>query len=241
VEQIPTDCVFTGVRPESTGVGVAARWCCVSGLLGSLLFLAGDMLFYGTASSGAEFHAYNEMAKRSIAVLLLGGAVGPIAAIFSAMGMGIFYVTAKAAGARLGAVASSLLAAMMLIGGAYHAVFTNFGFAARVSDATVRETLLLEVGKLWSALSYPMYAVGVLGTIAVYVLVLSGRSGFPRWLLLFLPTVISMTSTVLREYFLMLPAPFGGVVRGGWINGSFVIFFALALWVFWRSEHPRGA
>jgi hypothetical protein len=74
------------------------RQCCLSGLLGSVLFLSGDMLFYGNWSSGADFHAYHEMAARPLALLVIGGALGPVAALFSAFGMGIFYLTLKSGG-----------------------------------------------------------------------------------------------------------------------------------------------
>jgi hypothetical protein len=43
-----------------------------------------------------------------------------------------------------------------------------------------------------------------------------------------------MVSSVFRGYFLIIPAPLGAVFRGGWINGSFLLFFALATLVFWR-------
>src|SRR5580693_4325060 len=70
-----------------------ARLCCLSGLLGGVLFLVGDMLFYGSWSSGADFHSFRVMAGRPDAELVVGGALGPVAALFSAFGMGIFYLT----------------------------------------------------------------------------------------------------------------------------------------------------
>jgi hypothetical protein len=43
-----------------------------------------------------------------------------------------------------------------------------------------------------------------------------------------------MAGDAFRRFFEMIPAPFGGVIRGGWINGSFLLFFAIATCVFWR-------
>jgi hypothetical protein len=213
-----------------------ARLCCVSGLLGSLLFLAGDMLFYGTWSTGAGFHPYSQMAARPAWLLVTGGALGPLAALFSAAGMGIFYLTLASAGRKMACTAASLLAAMMLIGGSYHALYTCLGFAAKVADETTRESLLAQVAALRNTVSYPMYAAGVLGTLLVYLLALSKKTRFPRWLLIFLPTTLSMASSSFRTYFAMIPAPLGGIIRGGWINGSFVLFFAIATCVFWSLE-----
>ena len=212
-----------------------ARLCCLSGLLGSVLFLAGDMLFYGTWSSGADFHSFRVMAGRPDAELVLGGALGPVAAIFSAFGMGIFYVALEASGRKLAFAAAVLLALMMLIGSSYHAVFTVFGFASKVAEPATRESLLAQVSNLRNTISYPMYASGLVGTALVYLLALSKQTRFPRRLLLFLPTTLSLASDAFRSVFVEIPAPFGGLIRGGWINGSFVLFFAVATCVFWRT------
>jgi hypothetical protein len=212
------------------------RLYCLSGLLGSVLFLSGDMLFYGNWSNGADFHAYREMAGRSLPILVVGGTLGPVAALFSAFGMGIFYLTLKSGGRKLAFAAATLLAVMMLIGSSYHAVFTVFGFASKVGEQTTRETLLAQVASLRDTISYPMYASGLAGTAAVYLLALWKKTQFPRWLLLFLPTTLSLASDAFRSLFVMIPAPIGGIVRGGWINGSFVLFFGIATCVFWRLE-----
>ncbi len=214
------------------------RLCCLSGLFGSVLFLSGDMLFYGDWSSGATFHAYREMAERPLAQLVLGGALGPVAAVFSAFGMGIFYLTLESAGQKLACTAVVLFAVMMLIGGSYHAVYTVFGFASKVADQTARETLVMQAASLRNAISYPMYTTGMAGTALVYLLVLWKRTRFPRWLLIFLPTILSMASSTFRGYFVLIPAPVGGIIRGGWINGSFVLFFAVATCIFWQFEMP---
>jgi hypothetical protein len=225
-----------GMRPNAiTRIGLA-RLCCLSGLIGSLLFLSGDMLFYGSWSSGANFHAYQTMAERPLAKLVIGGAIGPIAALFSAVGMGIFYLALESSGRKLACVVAVLFAVMVLIGGSYHALYAGFGFAAKTTQQTAREILMMQVTSLRNAISYPMYAAGAAGTLLVYWLALWRRTRFPRWLLLFLPTTLSMASSVFRSYFVLIPAPLGGIIRGGWINGSFVLFFAVATGVFWRFD-----
>ena len=212
------------------------RLCCLSGLFGSILFLGGDMLFYGNFVSGAEFHPYSEMAARSLLLLIAGGAIGPIAALFSAYGMGIFYWTLEPGSRKWARVTAALLAIMMLIGGAYHALYTCLGFAAKVTEKTTREMLLTQVASLRDTISYPMYAAGGAGTVLAYLLVFLSKTRFPRWLLIFLPTTLSLASSTFRSYFLLIPAPVGGLVRGGWINGSFVLFFGIATCVFWRLD-----
>ena len=216
------------------------RVCCLSGLLGSLLFLTGDMLWYGGWTSGAGFHSHAVMAQRPDAIIILAAALGPVAALFSAVGMGIFFLTLEPAGRRLAATAAALLAVMMLIGGAYHALYGCFGFTERIQDASIRQVLTAQVAALRDGVSYPMYAAGVVGTLLVYALALTRRTRFPRWLVLLLPTTLSEASTLFHAAFLTIPAPLGGWLLGGWINGSFVLFFAIATPVFWRLGAEGG-
>jgi hypothetical protein len=212
------------------------RLCCLSGLLGSMLFLSGDMLFYGTLSSGAGFHPYVEMAQRTSMQLVIGGALGPVAALFSAIGMGLFYLTMGSGNRRLAGTVAILFAVTMLIGGSYHAVYTVFGFAAKIADPAVREQLMDAVTTLRDTIYYPMYAAGISGTALAYGLGLWKKTQFPRWLLVLLPTTLSLASSALHNYFLLLPAPVGGLIRGGWINASFVLFFGVATIAFWRAR-----
>lgn len=212
------------------------RWCCLSGLLGSLLFLAGDMLFYGSWSSGADFHPYQQMAQRSTELLVLGGAIGPVAALFSALGMGVFALTLEPASQKLANTVAVLLAIMILIGGSYHAVYTCLGFASKLVDPTLRDTVLAQVTNLRTAISYLMYGAGLTATALTYWLALTKNTFFPRWLLLFMPTTLSLLASPLHDALVKIPAPLGSIVRGGWINGSFTLFFALATSVFWRND-----
>src|SRR5260370_907926 len=59
-----------------------------AGVLGALLFFAGDMLFYGYLGSGAGFHEgmIVTVTNASLARLFVGGLVGPVAACLCIVG-----------------------------------------------------------------------------------------------------------------------------------------------------------
>lgn len=198
--------------------------------------LAGDYLFYGAFTSGRDLNPLAIMRGRADWQLLLGGAVGPVAAMLYAVGMLIFFLTLKPVNYWLAAFASLALAAMALIGGAYHAVFTMYGFVGRVDDQTQRALLIGSVRALYNWLASMSYIFGAVGTLTVLILGVRQRGEFPRWLLLLLPTILVVLCLMLTPMFTMIPAPLGGLIRGGRINGSFVLFFALATWVFWSSR-----
>ena len=225
------------MQPDSLAPLPLLRLCCLSGLLGSSLFLAGDMMFYGTLSSAADFHPLVEMAHRPLSAIVIGGLLGPIAAIFSGFGMGVFYLTTKSGSRRIALAITAALAIMMFTGGAYHAIYAVFGFASRVSDPSIRQNLIAQVASLRNAVSWPMYLAGITGTLLAYFLPFYRKTLFPRWLLILLPTTLSMADSAFRPIFLRIPAPLGSLIRGGWINGSFVLFFAAASLLFWNSPY----
>ncbi|MEJ7578758.1 MAG: hypothetical protein WKF74_17315 [Pyrinomonadaceae bacterium] len=191
--------------------------------------------------SGHDLNPIAIMQARADWQLLLGGAVGPVAAMFYAVGMSIFFLTLKSVNYRLAAFASLALAAMVLVGGAYHAVFTMYGFVGRVGNQIERELLTGNVRTLYNWLAWMSYACGTLGTLTVLTLGIRRESEFPKWLLPLLPANLVVLCFLLTPAFESLPAPLGGLIRGGRINGSFVLFFALATWAFWSSGESRAS
>jgi hypothetical protein len=72
----------------------------------------------------------------------------------------------------------------------------------------------MQITSLRDTISYPMYATEMAGTALAYWQGLSTKTQFPRWFLIFIPTSLSMASSVFRNYFLMIPAPIGGIIWG---------------------------
>ncbi|HVO62531.1 MAG TPA: hypothetical protein VMT53_16475 [Terriglobales bacterium] len=114
------------------------------------------MLFYGTWSSGAALRPHEQMADRAVGLLVIGGAIGPVAALFSEIGRGVFGITLERGNKGTPNVAAALLAIMMLIGGSYHAVYTCLGSASKVIDDSTRQTLLGDVSSLRSAIGHTL-------------------------------------------------------------------------------------
>src|SRR5262249_11619170 len=110
------------------------------------------------------------------------------------------------------------------IGIAYHAVYTTRGFAAKLADPAAAEQTIGRIGALLSTLYAGEAALGAAGTLALAAAVLRGESGYPRWILLLLPTAWALAGDVARTF----PAPIGSVLAGGWTNGWFTVFFLTA-------------
>lgn len=56
------------------------RVSCFCGLLGSLLMLTGDVLFYGNWLSGRDFSSFHEMSLKPVMQLVIAGSIGRLPA-----------------------------------------------------------------------------------------------------------------------------------------------------------------
>jgi hypothetical protein len=207
------------------------RWLAPCGVLGGLLYLTGDFLFYGTLDSGA-FRPLSVMAHRADTLLVAGAIVAPLASVGYILGTLAIALSVQGKAPRLAWSFFVSWSGMFLDGIAYHAVYATRGFAAKLTDPAAAEITVRRIGELLSALYVGEAAMGAIGTIALAAAVLRRDSGVPRWLLVLTPTAWALAGGLPR----LLPAPVGSLIAGGWINGWFTIFFAGALAAHLRSR-----
>jgi hypothetical protein len=219
--------------PRWTG---ASRALALAGVIGGLLYLAGDLLFYGQLGSGETFRSLPAMAQRSDVTLIAGGVVAPLASAGYALGTLAMALVIRARHPRLAAVFLASWTGMFLVGIAYHTVYTTRGFAAKLADPAAAEQTLGRIGALLSTLYAGEAALGAVGTLTLAAAVLLGESGYPRWILLLSPTAWALAGDLARVF----PAPVGSVISGGWINGWFTIFFLAAFVVLARRAPDPG-
>jgi len=210
----------------------------VAGLCGALLFFAGDMLFYGHWGSGAGFHEgmINTVWNASLARLYVGGLVGPVAACLCIVGFWHVYLNVRPEQARIGRVMLVAFVVLMVFGSAIHTLWTTRGLAIKYcyynDDAGCR-ALVNAVNSYWD-LAYNLGAApGYLGAILLLVLVLFGKTWYPRWTALANPAVLFLLTPLANR----APAPFGAVLSGGFTNLTIAVFFLVSVWTTWsRAE-----
>jgi hypothetical protein len=188
---------------------------------GGLLYVTGDFLFAGQLNSGEAYRSLQVMAQRSDGVLIAGGVVSPLASAGYILGTLAIALRLKARHPPMAWAFFVCWTGMFLVGIAYHAVFTTLGFAAKLPDPTAAASMLSRIRALLSAFYEGELAFGVVGTVCLAAMLLRDASSYPRWLLLFTPTIWALAAPIVRS----LPAPIGGVIAAGWINGWFTIFF----------------
>jgi hypothetical protein len=191
-----------------------------AGVAGGLLYVTGDFLFAVQLNSGQAYRSLRVMAQRSDGVLIAGGVVSPLASAGYILGTLAITLRLKRSQPRMAWAFFVCWTGMFLVGIAYHAVFTTLGFAAKLPEPAAAATLS-RIRELLSTFYDGELAFGILGTLCLAAAVLRGASRYPRWLLLFTPTIWALAAPFART----LPAPIGGVISAGWINGWFTIFF----------------
>jgi hypothetical protein len=201
-----------------------AKWFGVAGILGGVLMLLGDWLFYFDYTSGADFQPADIMRSFSDQRLAIGGALGPIAALLYSFGAVSIYLALKSVNQSVAFLISTLMVILFMHMGAYHVLYPVHGFISKVQDPVVSTTLKNQLSTLTSIIYTIEFIMGLLTTLLFFFLVLTKKTIYPKWIVIFFPTVLSLLSDLPR----MLPYPIGGIIVGSWDNGWFIIFFCIS-------------
>jgi hypothetical protein len=205
------------------------RWTGLAGVAGALLFFCGDMLFYGHWGSGATFHQgmLRVLQQASRTRLFVGGLVGPVAACLCLIGC--WHVRQNLIGRSplLGRVVFLALAATMVVGGAVHTLWVPRGLAMKYSEAVggVAPELIDSLRSYWQFAYNLAAAPAYLAAVLLLLLVLLGKTAYPRWTALANFGVLSLLAPLAER----VPAPFGAVVVGGFTNLSIAFFFLVSV------------
>ncbi len=205
-----------------------------AGILGALLFFAGDMLFYGHLGPGAGFHEgmLSTVRNASVARLFAGGLVGPVAACLCIVGFWHVYLNVRPSAARIGQAMLAAFFVLMVFGSAIHTLWTAKGLALKYcygEDDVGCRALLQATDSYWN-LAYNIGAApGYLGALLLIALVLFGKTWYPKWTVLANPAALMLLSPLAGR----APAPFGAILAGGFTNLTIAIFFMVSLWTTW--------
>ncbi|PHR57024.1 MAG: hypothetical protein COA43_12975 [Robiginitomaculum sp.] len=190
------------------------------GVMGGLLMLFGDLCFYMSPISGADFEHIAMMNVMPTNRLILGGMVGPLAGLLYGLGSMMLFIGFRRHDRRLARIVSALFVIMLVMGGAYHAVHVMYGFIGSddVLDLAPKITGLIVAMRDVSALA------GVSATLLFTYIVLRYDTVLPKWIVLFTPVLWTLLGPIIAPH---VPYPFGGSIIGGWVNICFITFFLL--------------
>lgn len=204
----------------------------LSGIFGSLIMFIGDMLLYYESVSGQDYDSVSRMGEVTINRLIAGGLAGPVASIFSIIGGYLFYTLFRSVNKILAKVLFVSFAILFVFAGSYHAMFPNYGFVGRL-PAPYQSEQLDYIRTYLKSINTIMYIGGTVWTLVLFYLVLFRKSIFPKWILVFTPTILILFAGIIKNY---VPYPLGAIIYGGWINLSFLLFFSVCFIHFSRYK-----
>jgi hypothetical protein len=203
----------------------------ILGLLGlgaALLMFVGDMCLYGHFGSGGEAISKIVIANESDTRIVIGGFIGPIAALLYCVGFLSVYFMISPRSRMLAVVIAGGAAAMMVIGGTYHAMWSIRAFLIKAGlSSGDYQGLYTQIRDYMSLFYNTMFAGAEVVSLLLLYVVLSGRSLYPKWSVVVNPGILFL----LRPLADLIPAPLGAIITGGYLNLVFVIFFTVSVLV----------
>jgi len=206
----------------------------IPGFSGALLFFCGDMLFYGHWGAGAGFKEgmHTVLRQASLTRLFIGGLVGPVAACLCIIGFWHVRQNIVPLSPLLGRVVFYALVAMMVAGGAVHALWVPRGLAIKYADTVggYAPELIAALRRYWE-IAYDLAAVpAYFGAILLAILVVLGKSRYPRWTVLANFGLLSLLAPLAER----TSAPLGAILVGGFTDLSIATFFLVSVVSTWN-------
>lgn len=204
----------------------------ITGILGAILFMAGDLSYNHIPGSKAS--PTEKMSRMPASRLLRAGVLGLIGCWLYALSAFHLYSAFRPVGEQFAFVLSLFFTATAICYGITHTAY--FAIAAG-AQASVRLGADAEEGgklgnRFYARLVYITYIpVAVVSALMIYGII-SGRSLYPQWMALFLP----ITIYILRKPVIgLLQGRLREIINDSYDNFILLIFFLLSTVVLWNA------
>lgn len=210
----------------------ALRWLGIFGILGAILFIAGDLLYNHVP--GSKKNPAEKMSTLPESRLLNAGTLGLLGCWLYTLASAHLYIAFQSVGSTFGVVVFLAFAAVMICYGISHTAY--FAIASGAQTA-VRLGSNAEIGgklgnSFFQRLVYITYIPVAIASLMMIYGILSGRSLYPRWMVLFLPVVIYLLKTPVVR---LLKGRLREIINDSYDNISLFVFFTISTIVLWNS------
>lgn len=212
-------------------VSYALRWFLISGVLGAVLMVAGDLLYQHIPGSLKTIP--EKMALMTESRLILAGVMGLLGCWLYPLAAAQVYVAVLQVGSAFAIVTFLSFAAVLIAYGCSHTAYFAIASGAKVSVSLGSDANM--GGKSGTAFFQKLvtitYIPVAISSIAMIYAILSGRSLYPLWMLCFQPILLYL----LKQPILCL---FRGrareVLNDSYDNMILLVFFAVSALVLWN-------
>ena len=191
------------------------------GLLGSFLMFLGDMTLYYDSKDYDGKDTINSiigiMKSVSIKRLYIGGLLGPICAFIYCIGFYHIVLSIQEEYLNLAWFVFLINIFGMILGGTYHIQCAYLGLLSRHENKGAFDEFL----KFLKFQAKIVFGIMALANIATALIILFGFTVFPRWQALFTPIFLIILTPIAER----LPKGLHMIIRGGWLNIIFFIYY----------------
>jgi hypothetical protein len=210
----------------------ALRLFGVSGIIGSMLFISGDLLY--NHIPGSKNSPPVKMSKMPESRLLNAGTLGLLGCWFYTLASLHVYIAFRPAGDVFAFVFLLAFAATMISYGISHTAY--FAIASGAQAAAKLGSDAESGGKLGTAffqrlVNITYFPVAIFSLMMLYGIV-AGRSMYPRWMVVFLPIVIYLLKTPVTR---VLKGHLQEIVNDAYDNIVLFVFYVLSTVVLWNG------
>jgi hypothetical protein len=210
----------------------ALRLFGLSGVIGSILFIFGDLL-YGHVPGSNKSPAV-KMSEMPGSRLLNAGTLGLIGCWFYTLAALHLYIAFRPAGEVFAFILLLAFGAVMLCYGISHTAY--FAIAAGAQVAVKLGSEAESGGKLGNAFFQRLvnitYIPVVLSSLMMLYGILVGRSMYPRWMVVFLPIVFYLLKTPVTR---ILRGTLREIINDSYDNFILFVFYVLSTVVLWNG------
>ena len=191
------------------------------GLFGSFLMFLGDMILYYDSNDYDGKDTINSiigiMKSVSIKRLYAGGLLGPICAFIYCIGFYHIVLATQEKYLNLAWFVFSINIFGMILGGTYHIQCAYLGLLSRYENKEGFDEFL----KFLKFQAKIVFGIMALANIGIALIILFGLTVFPRWQALFTPIFLLILTPLADR----LPKGLHMIIRGGWLNIIYFIYY----------------
>lgn len=208
----------------------------VSGLVGiaaAILTIISDIILLGRPNTAISFFRLGTecMAGLPHWRITIGTFLGVFALPLQIAGIVPLYFGLLPAGKKLAVVFLGSASYAMIMGVAFHTSYAYIGSGWKMLHETEIDNLnvqnlMLKFGSYWMTIIVSVFAMLLIASVCCVILLLSGKTLFPKWMALINPICVFAAMFPLIAF---IPAPIGGYISPTYLNLSSLILFIFSL------------
>ncbi|EGS31211.1 conserved domain protein [Peptoniphilus sp. oral taxon 375 str. F0436] len=195
------------------------------GLFASFLMFLGDMILYYDSNDYDGKNTINNiigiMKNVSIKRLYIGGLLGPICAFIYCIGFYHIVLAIQEKYLTIGWFVFLINIFGIILGGTYHIQCAYLGLLSRYENKGAFDEFL----KFLKLQAKIVFGIMAIANIGIALVILFGFTVFPRWQVLFTPMFLLILTPLIGR----LPKGLHMIIRGGWFNIIYFIYYLILL------------